>query len=72
MKKLIGLSDEEVSKIGKLIGEAYYAEDDPMIRIFDSKEDGNRQLCWSPCLLHCPFGYHYHRGNGSSRMGTCF
>lgn len=39
MKRLIGLSDGEVSKIGRMIGEAYYAEDDPMIRIFDSKDD---------------------------------
>ena len=39
MKKLTGLSDAEVDRIGKLIGEAYYAEDDPMIRSFHSKED---------------------------------
>ena len=35
MKKLTGLSETEIKKIGRLIGEAYYAEDDPMIKCFE-------------------------------------
>ena len=58
MKKLIGLPEAEVKKIGRLIGESYYAEDDPMTGIFESKEDCIKyftiltQMCMEAGILY--------------------